>query len=130
MNVDPGQVIETLDRRKGLEQNFLWPLPEQTDEEAAEGEDHEVKVDDIQESQEASWEDQPVKDKLISALRYLRAHYFYCLHCGHQVRFPISASAHVCNGKLILRLALICLIAPSCGPSLFRVSRTHVPNTS
>ena len=37
------------------------------------------------EDKDAIWEDQPVKDKLFTALSYLRNHYFYCLYCGTQV---------------------------------------------
>lgn len=82
------QVIETLDRRKGFEQSFLWPQP---DTEAAEESDDKADATAAEElievaDPEPTWEDQPVRDKLVTALRYLRTHHFYCLHCGAQVR--------------------------------------------
>lgn len=79
------QVIETLDRRKGFEQSFLWPPVEPVEggEEAADGE---KPPEEEQQPAELSWEDQPVRDKLVTALTYLRNHHSYCLHCGCQVK--------------------------------------------
>ena len=74
------QVIETLDRRKGLDPSFLWAPPEpqapEDEEEVAEAEE---------ETKEPGWEDQPIKDKLMTVLTYLRSQHCYCLHCGCQV---------------------------------------------
>lgn len=82
-------MIETLDRRKGLEPNFLWP-PVEISESEAELEDKEEDGEKSEpEDKEATWENQPVKDKLVTALSYLRNHYFYCLYCGTQVCSPI-----------------------------------------
>ena len=79
------QVIETLDRRKGFEQSFLWPLPE-PDEPQAEEVVAEEPVTGEQEAAEPTWEDQPVRDKLVAVLTYLRSQHNYCLHCGCKVR--------------------------------------------
>ena len=70
-----------MDRRKGLDPSFLWPPPEveaseEGDEKVAEAEEQ-AKV--------PCWEDQPVKDKLMTVLTYLRSQHCYCLHCGCQV---------------------------------------------
>ena len=68
-----------------MDQNFLW-LPAEREDAIEGGENaEEVKGVEEEEEKEATWEDQPVKDKLITALTYLRNHYSYCLHCGHQV---------------------------------------------
>lgn len=89
-----GQVVETLDRRKGLEQSFLWPPIEKSDSEAGleEKEDKEEEVEP--EVKEPSWEDQPVRDKLMTALSYLRRHYSYCFYCGTQV-CPLQISKDI-----------------------------------
>ena len=78
------QVIETLDRRKGFEQSFLWPLPEPEEPQAEEAVAEEP-VTGEQVAAEPTWEDQPVKDKLVAALTYLRSQHNHCLHCGCQV---------------------------------------------
>ena len=81
-------MIETLDRRKGLEHSFLWPLVERAESEAEVEEDGK-KEDDGEnveaEDKEPTWEDQPVKGKLMTALSYLRNHYSYCFYCATQV---------------------------------------------
>ena len=74
-------MIDTLDRRKGLEASFLWPLPEV---QASEEED-EKETEADEDAKEPGWEDQPVKDKLMTVLTYLRSQHCYCLHCGCQV---------------------------------------------
>lgn len=80
------QVIETLDRRKGLEQSFLWLLPEKSEDEVSEEQKADASAEQPEEKDsEPSWEEQPVRDKLMTVLGYLRQQHFYCLHCGHQV---------------------------------------------
>lgn len=77
------KVIETLDTRKGFGSSFLWPLPEEdASEEASETLEAQEQA---QAAKEPTWEDQPVKDKLVTALTYLRQHHSYCIHCGCQV---------------------------------------------
>lgn len=74
------QIIETLDARKGIERNFMWP-PVQKEEE----EESEKKEDENEKISEPTWEDQPAKTRLLTVLTYLRMEHFYCLHCGCQV---------------------------------------------
>ena len=55
----------------------------ESEAEAGGNEDDEEKIQS--EDKELTWEDQPVKDKLMTALSYLRKHYFYCFYCVTQV---------------------------------------------
>jgi hypothetical protein len=64
-----------------LEPSFLWPLPEKEENSDDDGEGKEAE----DEAEEPGWEDQPVKEKLVTALTYLRSQHVYCLHCGCQV---------------------------------------------
>jgi len=59
----------------------MWPLPENQEDSDDGGDAEEAE----EEAKEPGWEDQPVKDKLVTALTYLRSQHFYCLHCGCQV---------------------------------------------
>jgi len=83
------KVAETLDVRKGLDPSFLWPPPEPQKppegDVAGETAPEEVK--------EPGWEEQPVRDKLLTVLTYLRSQHSYCLHCGCQVCMTRAALA-------------------------------------
>ena len=69
------QVCETLDRRKGITENVMWPVEP--------GSDGDEKDEDAVE--EGSWELLPAAEKLSDVLTCLRARHFYCLFCGCQV---------------------------------------------
>ena len=64
----------------------MWP-PEPVPEEGAEDVDALGLVEEAAaaDPQEPTWEDQPVKNRLITVLSYLRSQHLYCLHCGCQV---------------------------------------------
>ncbi|BDA45554.1 probable G patch domain-containing protein 11 [Coccomyxa sp. Obi] len=67
------KVCETLDRRKGITENVMWPV-----EPVSDGDEKEDEV------KEGSWESLPAAGKLSDVLTCLRMRHFYCLFCGCQ----------------------------------------------
>lgn len=73
------QVCETLDRRKGITDNIMWPV-----EPVSNGDEKEDAVE------EGSWESLPAAEKLSDVLTCLRTRHSYCLFCGCQVFLRIT----------------------------------------
>ncbi|KAK9904216.1 hypothetical protein WJX75_007039 [Coccomyxa subellipsoidea] len=65
------KVCETLDRRKGITEDVMWPVEPKSE---SDEEDDEVEED--------SWEALPVAEKLADVLSCLRSRHLYCLFCG------------------------------------------------
>lgn len=74
------QVCETLDRRKGITEDVMWPVEPKSE---SDKEDDEVEED--------SWEALPVAEKLADVLSCLRSRHLYCLFCGCEVGVPACA---------------------------------------
>ena len=84
------QVCETLDRRKGLTESILWPLPPPPPEDEEQEQDAEGSGAEALDAD--AWENLPPATRLADVLQWLRSEYFYCVFCGSQVRTAVQAA--------------------------------------